>query len=167
MGVAARSNPRGLTKSRTKSARRGRRPQSVREQLTVFVEPVRHVQQPATRVEQILEVHGAVLVLLEIGHDDGVDRPSDNGRFDEGARIEPDDRGAVIQRVEVVGAGRFVHGIAAPHDGAEMARVDPFPLGHARRMRANEDAGVAQQRIAARSDRPYHSRTKAGSDALP
>jgi hypothetical protein len=61
----------------------------------VLVEGRTDVSRAAARVEQVAEVHRAQLALVPLGQQDGVDRPADDAGFDERARVQPDDHGAV------------------------------------------------------------------------
>ena len=113
------------------------------------IEPFAHCDEPTARVDQVLEVHGAVLVLPELGHDDRQHRTANDARLYECARIQADDRRTVHDRIEIVGPRALVDRIAAPDHCIQLARVDRLPLCGPRWMRAHEHARLAQRGMAA------------------
>ena len=68
----------------------------------MFVEVAGQSEQPSAHGSQKGKVEWADLSLFELGHDNRMDRTADDSPFDKRARVQPHDRGAVVQRVEVV-----------------------------------------------------------------
>ena len=96
------------------------------EQLDMFVERARDVQQAAVDVEQVVEVNRPFLVVLRnalVEH--GVHRLADDRRFEKRARVQADDGSAVVHRIEVVVLRLVVDRVRAPErDVPEPREVD-------------------------------------------
>ena len=126
-----------------------RRPLQHRDELRgVLVQRRRGGHQAAGELEQQLEMQRAFMLLTHVFHEDRHHRPVDDGGFDERARRNADDRGAVIERIEVIVPRLlFERVVAEERDVSEAAPVDAFPIADPRRMRPNEDRHIAQPRI--------------------
>ena len=95
-GVAAWSRPSGRTKSLTnRFVVCLRSPDRLRQLRQMRIEPFAHCDEPTARVDQVLEMHGAVLVVPELGHDDRQHRTANDARLYECAGIQADDDAAL------------------------------------------------------------------------
>ena len=98
-------------------------------------------------------MNGPFLAGLEFREQDCVNRMPQNGAFDHGAGVEPDDHGRVVERIEVVGL--------RPRVDREVRRlrparqvVHPLDVHFAPRLamlvvRPHQDSAVAQRLMAA------------------
>src|SRR5438094_5596703 len=94
-----------------------------------------------------------LVVLRDLFIQDGVDRLLDDRRLEERARVQTDDAGAVVHRIEVIVLRFLVNRMRAPEGDVLVAgEIDLLPLLWPRGMRPDEDANVLQPRIAARPD---------------
>jgi hypothetical protein len=117
----------------------------------MFLEAARQAEHPAADGLQIMKVERAFLSLAEFRQHDRMNRSAYDSRFDERARIQPDHRRAVVERLEVVLLRALVHRQGPVHrDVRQIGQVNLFPLLEASRMRSNEDPGRTQRRIMAR-----------------
>ena len=121
---------------------------------------------PNSVVGEVAEVERPGLGVAELVGEDRVHRPADDRRLDLRARVDPDDRGAVVDRVEVV-LPRL-----ARRAGTRRARGQIDDLRRRRsagrrnprcgeRVRPDEDARVAQRRRGRGPPRPSGGRTAA------
>ena len=121
------------------------------ELADVLVERRRQPQQAAVDVLEVLEVQRAVLLPGEFGVGDGEDRPPDDPRFDQRARVHAHDRHAVVHRVEVLGARVGIHGIGAGlRPDAERLierRIEAAPLLGVLRVRPDQNRRLPQVRV--------------------
>src|SRR4030095_9067057 len=101
----------------------------------MLIESVADRDKTAARGHKVVEVDGAMLVLDKFRNDNRQHRASDNPGLDESAGVQPDNGGAVENRIEVIGARVFIDWIAAPHNRLESADVNRLPLCDARGMR--------------------------------
>src|SRR5262245_22099605 len=103
-----------------------------------------------------------LIVRGEFGREYREHRLANDRRLDEGTRVDPDDRRAVIERVEVVLLRLRIHRMRAPERDVGIAsEIDLLPLVETRRVRPDQDADVLQPRIAAaayRLDPPLRER---------
>src|SRR5688572_7931758 len=81
----------------------------------VRLEVAARTEETTANLEEVAEVNRSLLVIVKLRRKNGQHRPTDDARLDERAGVQADDRGAVVQRVEVVGAALPVDRIAAPH----------------------------------------------------
>src|SRR5581483_11100140 len=117
--------------------------------VEVLVERPTDVEVP---VLEVVEVQRALLRLAELVREDGVHRPPDDGALDLGARVDPDDGGGVVDRVEVVVPRLALQRLLAeprPDRGLRIVEVDARPLRRVPRVRPDDHAGL----VAARAQR--------------
>ena len=120
--------------------------QRIREQLHMLVERARNPQQPAVHVHQV--------VLRDRLVEHAVHRLADDGRLEKRARVQADNGGAVVHRVEVVVLRLVIDWMRPPErDVLEARKIDVLPLLGPHGVRTNEDADVLQPRVVARANR--------------
>ena len=68
----------------------------------VLVEGASTLQHSSTHGEQVTEMQGAFLILVELWEQDRMRWLSDDGALEERARVQADDGAAVEQRLEIV-----------------------------------------------------------------
>src|SRR5581483_2424994 len=118
-----------------------------RELLQVLLEVSRDVQESAVLPAEIVEVERALLRPREGGIGDGEDGLADDPGLDQAARVDPDDAGAVGERVEVARprlAGVRLLPFPRPDDRVRVAEVDVAPLRGVLRVRADEDTDLRE-----------------------
>ncbi len=130
--------------------RRFRTIQHVRELRDVLVERASDTQEAAVLRQQVMEVQRAFLRPAELTRQREDRAPDDRG-FDHRARVDADDRGGVIHRVEearpVLFGDRAVHPSRPDLHLPEVAQVRVFPRVEVVGMRADEHGDVAHARI--------------------
>ncbi len=116
----------------------------------MLFEGVGHLQAAAVLRQQQAEVQGLALV-AEIVREDGHHRLALDGRLHHGAGVDPDHRGAVIDRVEIVGPVVVVDGVGAvariDHRSRILRRIGLHPVLEIRRVRTDQDGDVAVTRL--------------------
>jgi len=115
---------------------------------------LRHIggdmEQSAVDGLQMPEVQRAFLGLAELRGQQRVDTAADDRALDLRARVHADDGGAVMNRVEVLGARVGVYRVAGrarpDRDVPQIAEVRALPRTSVLRMRTHQHAGVSQRR---------------------
>jgi hypothetical protein len=115
----------------------------------MLVETPRHAQHTGVFVEEILQVQRAFLVVLRnLRLEDSEHGLPDDGRFDEGTGVDPDHRGAVVERVEVVLLRLGIDRVSTPERNVGIAgEIDLLPFIQSRRVWSNQDPDVFQPRV--------------------
>src|SRR5581483_3274872 len=118
------------------------------ELTEVLLEARRDAEQAAVLPAQVLEVQRPGLRSGELGVEHREHALPDDARLDQAARVDPDDAGAVRERVEVPGPGLAGVGLGSARgpDGrvAELGEIDAAPLLRVLRVRADEEPDPAE-----------------------
>jgi hypothetical protein len=117
------------------------------EQHRMLGEARRRVEVTEVLGQEVREVERPQLRPAELLGQDRVHGPVDDRGFYLGTRVDPDDRGRVVDRVEVVAAGLLVQRLFAEvRPDADLRAVERLvaPLIRVARVRADEDPSVGE-----------------------
>jgi hypothetical protein len=160
----------------------------------MLVERLADIEWPVLLRLEVVEVQRSSLGVPELVGEQRVDGPADNGSLDLRGGVDPDHRGRVVERVEVVSAARLVGRILAqPRPDGSLWAVEPRlgPRECEQRMRPDEDSGLGERaatgaqpsdpatnegRLVGRDeaggadvehDRPVRTQTDLGAEVVP
>ncbi len=114
-----------------------------RRQLTpMHLEVRRHIDEAAVLFQQIGEVQCPLLTFFELRHQDRENRPAENPGLELRARIQPDNGGTVMHRVEECRVG--VHRLRQGNSHTGIGHLEAFPGLLLPGMRPDQDVARAQ-----------------------
>ena len=162
-----RRRARAGARSAAGTARSARRPSRPRTDSSSWARCSAIVRPDVEMAEvvgaQVLEVERPLLGLAELVVEDRVHRPADDRALDLRARVDPDHRGGVVDRVEVVLPRRGLERLLAelrPDGRLRVVERHARPLGGVPRVRPDDHAGV-RERPAVRRSAASQRRTNA------